>query len=516
MSDRSRSPYRSSRRNGGKGAGGAGNANGSTGAKNPQNGKDTKGPKNAPPAPKDPARRVAYDVLRAVQDRDAYANLLLPSMLRERGIQGRDAALATELTYGALRRQGTYDAILDACIDRSLKSVDSEVLPALRLGAHQLLSTAIPPHAAVSATVDLARRVVGHHRGRFANAVLRKVGRRTLDEWTAVVAPERAADPVGYLSVVHSHPRWMVEALAAALGDDPSAGGVPLAETEQLLAAHNERPQVTLVAKPGRASTADLLSGGATAARYSPYGAYLTEGDPAALREVRQRRAAVQDEASQLVALALTRVSVEAAEGGEGAGGDARWLDACAGPGGKSGLLAGLAGQRGARLVAAEVQPARAGLVTQAVERSVHDCGRVVVADSTRPAWRSGAFDRVLVDAPCTGLGALRRRPESRWRRTPESAENLAPLQRDLLRSALDSVRSGGVVAYVTCSPYLPETGGVVEAVLAERSDTEVLRAADHLGEVPGIAAGAGGDYVQFWPHRHGTDAMFLALLRKR
>ncbi|QBI53854.1 RsmB/NOP family class I SAM-dependent RNA methyltransferase [Streptomonospora litoralis] len=496
MSDRSRPPSRSSGKSGGKGA------------------------KNTPPAPKDPARRAAYDVLRAVQDRDAYANLLLPSMLRERGIHGRDAALATELTYGALRRQGTYDAILDACIDRSLSSVDPEVLPVLRLGAHQLLATAVPPHAAVSATVDLARRVVGHHRGRFANAVLRKVGRRDLPDWTAVVAPDRATDPVGHLSIVHSHPRWIVEALAAALGEaadkapgapggaGPDAEGAGLAETEQLLAAHNERPRVTLVAKPGRASVADLLGGGATAARYSPYGAYLAEGDPAALREVRQRRAAVQDEASQLVALALTRVGVE--------GADARWLDACAGPGGKSGLLAGLAGKREARLLAAEVQPARAGLVAQAVERSVRDAGRTVVADSTRPAWRPGAFDRVLVDAPCTGLGALRRRPESRWRRTPETADGLAPLQRDLLRGALDSARPGGVVAYVTCSPHLAETSAIVAAVLSERSDAEVLRAADYLDEVPGIAAGAGGRYVQFWPHRHGTDAMFLALLRKR
>ncbi|MUL40875.1 rRNA cytosine-C5-methyltransferase [Streptomonospora sp. PA3] len=496
MSDRSSSPSPSPRRNRGKGG------------------------KNTPPAPKDPARRTAYDVLRAVQDRDAYANLLLPSMLRERGLQGRDAALATELTYGALRRQGTYDAILDACIDRSLQSVDSEVLPVLRLGAHQLLSTAIPPHAAVSATVDLARRVVGHHRSRFANAVLRKVGRRSMRDWTAVVAPDRAADPVGHLSVVHSHPRWIVEALAAALGEDPGAPGAPggadtdaaeaapLAETEQLLAAHNERPRVTLVAKPGRAAVADLVAGGATAAQYSPYGAYLSEGDPALLREVRQRRAAVQDEASQLVALALTRVGVE--------GPDARWLDACAGPGGKAALLGGLAGKRDARLLAAEVQAARAGLVAGAVERSVRDAARTVVADSTRPAWRAGSFDRVLVDAPCTGLGALRRRPEARWRRTPETAEGLAPLQRDLLRSALDSARSGGAVAYVTCSPHLAETRGIVEAVLAERSDAEPLRAADYLDEVPGIAAGPRGEYVQFWPHRHGTDAMFLALLRKR
>ncbi|MFC4561480.1 RsmB/NOP family class I SAM-dependent RNA methyltransferase [Nocardiopsis mangrovi] len=483
MTDRSHSPYRPARR--GKGRKGSG----------------AKGPAAAaaPTTPKDPARRVAYDVLRAVQERDAYANLLLPAMLRERGVTGRDAALATELTYGALRRQGTYDAILDACVDRSLASVDSEVLPVLRLGAHQLLNTKIPPHAAVSATIDLARRVIGHHRSRFANAVLRKVSVRDLDEWTAVVAPDRATDPVGHLAVLHSHPRWIVEALAAALGEAPGS-----ADLERLLAAHNERPRVTLVAKPGRASVADLVAGGAVEGRYSPYAAYLTEGDPAAVREVRQRRAAVQDEASQLVALALTRVPVE--------GTDTRWLDMCAGPGGKAALLAGIAGQRDARLLAAEVQPARAGLVAGAVERSVRDAGRAVVADSTRPAWRDGSFDRVLVDAPCTGLGALRRRPESRWRRTDGTAAELAPVQRDLLERALDATRPGGVVAYVTCSPHLPETGEMVASVLADRSDAAVVRAADHLPEVPDVAA---GDHVQFWPHRHGTDAMFLALLRK-
>ncbi|WP_017591158.1 RsmB/NOP family class I SAM-dependent RNA methyltransferase [Nocardiopsis potens] len=484
MTDRSRSPYRSGRRGPGKGGG---------------------QPGRPAPAPGTAVRRVAYDVLRAVQERDAYANLLLPAKLKDRRLDGRDAALATELTYGTLRRQGTYDAILDACVDRSLSSVDAEVLPLLRLGAHQLLSTKIPPHAAVSATVNVARRAVGQHRARFANAVLRKVGARDLDAWTGIVAPDRAADPAGHLAVVHSHPRWIVEALAAALGDDLAGG---LAETEALLAAHNERPGVTLLAKPGRASVADLVEGGAQAARYSPHAAYLPEGDPALVREVRQRRAAVQDEASQMVALALARVRAQ--------GADARWLDACAGPGGKSALLAGLAGRRDARLLSAEVQPARAGLVASAVERSVRDAARVVVADSTRPAWRDGAFDRVLADVPCTGLGALRRRPESRWRRTPQTAGELAPLQTALLERALDAARPGGVVAYVTCSPHLPETSGIVEPVLAARADAELLRAADHLPEVGDVAAGRDGMYAQFWPHRHGTDAMFLALIRKR
>lgn len=485
MSEQSRSPYRRSR---GKGRPPQGGARGASGGRKSR----------------DPARRAAYDVLRAVEQRDAYANLLLPSLLNERGVGGRDAALATELTYGTLRHQGTYDAILEACVDRTLASVDPEVLPLLRLGAHQLLSTHIPPHAAVSATVDLARGVVGHHRGRFVNAVLRRVSARGLKEWTDVVSPDRATDPSGYLSVVHSHPRWVVKALARALGERAASG---LVETERLLIAHNERPRVTLVAKPGRATVADLVAAGAREARYSPFAAYLPEGDPAAIREVHQNRAAVQDEASQLVALALTRVDAH--------GDDARWLDMCAGPGGKAGLLASLAGKRDARLLAAEVQPARAGLVAKAVRRSPRDAGRAVVADGTAPAWRAGAFDRVLVDAPCTGLGALRRRPEARWRRTEESAAELAPLQHGLLTSAADAVRPGGVVAYVTCSPHLDETDRIVRGVLAERDDLTLLRAADYLDEVPDLAAGPEGGYVQFWPHVHGTDAMFLALFRK-
>lgn len=456
----------------------------------------------APPSSggSDPARRAAYDVLCAVRQRDAYANLLLPSVLRDRGVSGRDAALATELTYGTLRGQGSYDAVLDVCIDRSLASVDAEVVPLLRLGAHQLLATKIPPHAAVSATVQLSRTVVGRHRSKFVNAVLRKVSARNLEQWLAVVSPPRAEDPLGNLAVCHSHPRWIVAALAESLGE--TAEG-ELRETEQLLATHNERPLVPLVAKPGRATVEELLHSGAVPASYSPYAAYLPEGDPAMLPEVHQRRAAVQDEASQLAALAVLRTPVE--------GRDSYWLDTCAGPGGKAGLLAGTAGQRGARLIASEVRPARAGLLADAVGESTGEA-RVIVADSTRPAWQSETFDRVLVDVPCSGLGALRRRPESRWRRTEATVAELASLQRELLERALDAVRPGGVVGYATCSPHLGETQGVVEAVRGERDDVTAVRAADQLSGVPDVAA---GEYAQFWPHRHGTDAIFVALLRK-
>jgi 16S rRNA (cytosine967-C5)-methyltransferase len=451
------------------------------------------GPPRRTGRPQDLVRRTAFDVIRAVDTRDAYANLLLPARLRDRGLTGRDAALATELTYGTLRGRGTYDAVLAVCSDRDLRRIDPPLLDVLRLGAHQLLRTRIPPHAAVGTAVELARSVAGPGQAKFANAVLRKVATRDLAAWLEIVAPD---DEVGRLAVTYSHPRWIVSALRDAVGR---------AEIEDLLAADNDRPQVTLIAKPERASVEELLAAGARPAAYSPYAANLPEGDPAAIDAVRDGRAGVQDEASQLVALALAAAPLD--------GRDARWLDLCAGPGGKAGLLSALATGRNARLLACDAQPHRAGLVA----RSVDERAGVAVVNGAEPAWRPGTFDRALVDVPCTGLGALRRRPEARWRRSPETVAELGPLQRTLLAAALDAVRPGGVVAYVTCSPHLAETRVVVDDVLRERPDVTRLDAPAVLAEVavaplPDLGT---GPYAQFWPHRHGTDAMFLALLRR-
>ncbi|GAA2849633.1 RsmB/NOP family class I SAM-dependent RNA methyltransferase [Nonomuraea rubra] len=513
-----------------------------------QQGAGGRGGDNRPGRPRrpsrDPARNAAYDVVRAVDERDAYANLLLPRLLRERGIKGRDAALATELAYGTLRGLGTYDAIIEMCSDRA---PDPDVRDALRIGAHQLLRMRVPPHAAVGTTVDLVRLRIGQGAAKFVNAVLRKIGSRTLEEWVPIVAPDPADDPVGHLAVAYGHPRWIVSAFRDALGSGDELAG--------LLDADNARPLVTLVARPGRSSVEELEDAGAVPGRYSPYAAYLREGDPGQIEAVAETRAAVQDEASQLVALALTRVPVE----GDG---EELWLDMCAGPGGKAGLLdaiatygdlAGLSEEArrraaggesdgagsgsagavagsgsggggagpgsagggaaaeafpgGARLVAADVQPHRARLVWETTRDA-----SVVTADGTEPAWRPGVFDRVMLDAPCTGLGALRRRPEARWRRDPAGIAELGKLQRRLLETALDAVRPGGVVAYVTCSPHLAETRVVVGDVMARRKDVEQLDARDHL---PGIEGLGDGPHAQFWPHRHGTDAMFLALLRK-
>jgi 16S rRNA (cytosine967-C5)-methyltransferase len=441
-------------------------------------------------------------VLVAVREQDAYTNLLLASLLRERGITGRDAAFATELVSGTIRREGTYDAVIAACVDRPLPKVDPGVLDALRLGAHQILGMRVPTHAAVSTTVELVRTRIGHGPAGFVNAVLRKVAAHDLVGWVRRVAPDPATDPVGFASVAHSHPRWVVEALAEALGDP--------ARLEDLLAADNAPPKVTLVARPGLATVEELVAAGGTASDQSPYAVELASGDPGSLPAVAEGRAGVQDEGSQLVALALARAEVE--------GRDERWLDMCAGPGGKSALLAALSSRQGAHVLASERQVHRAGLVRRATATATAGMTGVITADGTVPAWMPGAFDRVLVDAPCSGLGALRRRPESRWRRTPEDLADLVPLQERLLRSALDAVRPGGVVAYVTCSPVLAETSEVVSRVLGEREDVMLEDAAalfEGVRELHAEEARLPGT-VQLWPHRQGTDAMFFALLRRR
>ena len=476
----------------------------------------------------DPARRAAYDVLRAVADRDAYANLLLPALLSERGLTGRDAAFATELTYGTLRGRGTYDAILAACSDRD--ELDPPVRDVLRLGVHQLLATRVGHHAAVATSVDLAKDVCGPRPSGFVNAVLRRVATRDLDAWTQLVAPDRSRDPSGYLAVRHSYPRWIVDAFRDALG--PAAA----AETEDALAAGNVRPEVVLALSPAHAprpaappnatspasapspadppasAPDDLLpageSGGRT--RWSPYGYRLAGGDPAPL--VASGRAAVQDEASQLAALALTRIGLDPRSGQ-----DRLWLDLCAGPGGKARLLSGLAAARGTRLVASDIRPRRAQRVLEALRRAGGEDFAVIAADGRQVPWRPGTFDRVLADVPCSGLGSLRRRPEARWRKIPADVAELAGLQRELLNAAIDSVRPGGVVAYVTCSPHLAETRDVVIAVAQSRDDITILDAPAVLPEVPALRAPEPGNskFAQFWPHRHGTDAIFLALLRR-
>jgi 16S rRNA (cytosine967-C5)-methyltransferase len=441
----------------------------------------------------DPARTVAYRTLRAVSADDAYANLVLPRLLSEAGLSGRDAALATELGYGTLRATGTLDEVLRRCATRGLDDIEPAVLDLLRLGAYQLLRTRIPTHAAVATTVDLARSTGNARASGFVNAILRKVTAHDFEGWCARIS--QGASPLGRLAVRYSHPGWIVGAFADALGAEDS-------ELEAALAADDERPETHLVAWPGRIGQAELAEQADSEEKpYSPYAVRLTSGgEPAGLAAVQQGQAGVQDEGSQLCALALAGLPLD--------GPDERWLDVCAGPGGKAALLAALATERGARVTASELHPHRAELIARAVAGWDVE---IVVGDARRLEADERGYDRVLLDAPCTGLGALRRRPEARWRRSPDDLAELVELQAQLLATSLRLVRPGGVVGYVTCSPHLAETREQIRRAL-EENDVELLDARPVFAGVPDLDD---GEAVQLWPHRHGTDAMFFAGLRR-
>ena len=466
------------------------------------------------PAPVSRARIVAYEVLEAVRESEAYANLLMPTRIDRARLDEADAALATELGYGTLRMRGFYDAVIELAAGRPADRIDPPVLDVLRLGVHQLLATRVPTHAAVNESVALTRRVAPGATG-FVNAVLRAVSRREADEWRALVAEEAGSEDAR-LAAVHSHPEWIVRALRSALEREGRGD-----ELVDLLEADNASPRINLVALPGAGAGGEADAAASAPVeldelgepdRYSPIG--FTAPRPLDLVARGEGRVRVQDEGSQLAALALSRAApVRAGE---------RWLDLCAGPGGKTAVLAAEALAGGATVVANEMVPARAELVRRAVAGVPLDVpvevgdGRELDVDRL---GAPGGFDRILLDAPCTGLGALRRRPEARWRKAPADVAELTALQGELADAAFRALAPGGVLAYVTCSPHTAETHGTLGRALtrwggaAEQLDTaEVVQGlARHPLDLAGEPA-----TVQLWPHRHGTDAMFIALVRRR
>jgi 16S rRNA (cytosine967-C5)-methyltransferase len=365
----------------------------------------------------------------------------------------------------------------------------------------------MPTPVAVSSTVDLAVERIGKRVGGITNAILRRVAARDFDTWCTELAQGSSDE---YLSLSTGHPGWIVDVYRSLLGGvvDSGAGALVASpapggagdETRAALEADNVAPRTALAVHPGLATVDELVAAGAKPGRWSPYAA-VVPGDPARYPAVWEGRAGVQDEGSQLVALALAAVPAPLGP----------WLDYCAGPGGKAALLAGLAGEDGERLIAHDLHPHRAGLVAQAVRR--YDNVDVVVGDGRRPCFRPGSFARVLVDAPCSGLGALRRRPDARWRKDPAEIPALHDLQVSLLDAALTLARPGGIVAYVTCSPHPHETTDVIAEVTSRHDDISLLNLREICSTLPDDAFT--GSFLQLWPHRHGTDAMFCALLRR-
>jgi 16S rRNA (cytosine967-C5)-methyltransferase len=430
------------------------------------------------------ARALAVEALVRIEA-GAFSNLVLPGLLSASGLAPRDRALATDLVYGTLRHQGQADHLLALVADRSLDALDPPVRAALRLGVHQLLG-GIPPHAAVGETVGALASGPAARARPYVNAVLRRVA----DLGPSWPWPEGEGSAA--VAVRTSHPEWVVERLQRDLGP-----GDALATLE----AANVPPPVTLRPNPLRTSSAALAAeleaaGVEVAPGTLVPGALLVRGtgDLAHLAAVGEGRATPQDQASQAVAAAMGALPGEDI------------LDLAAAPGGKATALAEAMGDTG-RVVAADLRTGRASRVLEASRRlglaSVH----TVVADGRAPPVRPGTFDRVLVDAPCSGLGVLRRRPESRWRLQPDDIDRAAALQRQLLAAATGAARPGGLVAYSVCTLTRSETTAIDEWAAAEFP---------HLvaEEPPGFPWRPEGRGAFLLPHAAGTDGMYLLLLR--
>lgn len=446
------------------------------------------------------ARTIALNLLMAVEFDDAYANLLLPKLLSSSRLDDRDTGLAQELSFGTLRWQLFYDRVIEECAQRYSDEIDLKALIVLRLGAHQLLGMRIPAHAALDESVELAKQFVSRGAAGFVNGVLRRVSERSRDEWLQIVL-NSLENPHERLAVEFSHPIWVVRALEQALKLDGRE-----AELRDLLLADNIAPLVSLVALPGLARKSDfedLPIGPA-----SPIGAQLDGGDPNNLKAFREGRLRVQDQGSQLAALTL--VNAKPISSGES------WLDLCAGPGGKAALLAAEAALSEATLTCNEISEHRAKLVRQVlsvIEKKV----QVTVEDGRNYSqYHAQEFDRILLDAPCTGLGALRRRPEARWRKKQSDVAELSVLQQELLQSAWDCLKPGGVLAYVTCSPHLAETNAIIDWASKKLPGVELIDTNKVIGDInPNLALNHSRKTTQLWPHLHQTDAMFISLLTK-
>lgn len=444
------------------------------------------------------ARSVALDVIVSVIKDDAYANLLLPGRIRQASLDSRDAGLATELCHGTLRSRGTYDEIIINCTDRELAKIHPVILAALEMGIHQHMAMRVSTHALVNETVQLVRDSGMAAASGFANAVMRRVTERTTDEWLEVLAEQCRSD-VERRSVLTSHPEWIVRAFESALKADNRGG-----ELDQLLEADNQQTPLGIIDLRSSHETLDEC----TPSAYSPLGYHLLDGgDPAKVTASSHGRIRVQDEGSQLAALSLIFAKP--------LNDDERWLDMCAAPGGKSAVLAACGQPHSIHVTANEANTSRLELVSRSVAPWSNTS--VANADGRDFGHNPEQFDRILVDAPCSGLGALRRRPEARWRKTPADIASLTTLQEQLLLSAIDALKPGGIVAYVTCSPHLAETRAIVNGVLKKRSSITEIDAKTVLSKLARTPISFTGDALsaQLWPHEHNTDAMFIALLVK-
>jgi len=439
----------------------------------------------------DASRLLALDLISQVNREGAFANIRLPELLRASELEQRDRAFVTELAYGTLRMQGKHDFAIQAKIDRPFEELDPKIVDLLRMGIHQIFEMRVPVHAAVSETVELARKVVGESKGSYVNALLRSI---SSDEGIyEKMALDPAVSDLTKLSVLYSHPEWIISAFHDQLRDWDAV--------KELLQANNTPAKPNIVVWPGKSTLSEILEIGGTALELSNFGV-LSDHLPNEYPAIKDKRAGIQDVGSQLVTeiFYATRTL----------GSSQHWLDLCAGPGGKAALLYNLLLTDGSNsdFLANEPAAHRAELVARLIPRD-----HIVELDGRENKSFGRKFDRILIDAPCTGLGALRRRPEARWRKTLADLKELVPLQRALIDSAYEMLEPGGVIGYATCSPHLAETTAQVLDAQHRHKDLEVL---DISSTSPRGATGVKSDgTLQLWTHLNQSDAMFLALLRK-
>lgn len=442
-------------------------------------------------------RGAAFEILLRIDKERSYADILIDRELSAGDLQGPDRGLLTELVYGVLRRQGTLDHIIRQFSSQRLERLERAVLLLLRLGLYQIFYLdRVPVSAAVNETVKLAKKLVPRASG-FINAVLRNADRSR----ASIAYPDRDKDLAGYLAAAHSHPLWLTRAWIGQLG---------ATEAEQLAKTMSEPPALTIrtnTLRTDRRQLMDILAAEGVqceAGRFSPLAIRINLSGPVSrLKAFQDGLFLVQDESSQLAALFL------APKAGE------RLLDACAAPGGKSTELAQLMGDQGG-IIAGDVIGRKLKLIEENAARLGISSIRTVLIDAAKPLKSIGEeeFDRILLDAPCSGLGVIRRNPEGKWWKTAADVDDLARGQRAMLENLTGYLKPGGSLLYATCSTTVAENEEVIRDFLSRHNDYAVENLREFFPDLHELFTADG--FFRAWPHRHGMDGFFAARLKKK
>lgn len=461
-----------------------------------------------------PARVIAYKVLKRVSENKAYTNIVLQKTLNKQIINKIDLALVTELTNGTIRNQYLYHKIIEHAANRSLLKISKDISYILCLGAHQILSMRTSNYAAVDQSIILLKKIIKGNTASigFANAVLRKISQLKKEDWISLLV-KNINDPLERLSLKYSHPQWITE----AIWDSMQLHGRSFHELPLVLKSNNVRPFVNFVLLDNNAdlyNVACIEEKNKIVKNAYNWKKGRVENIPGFLKG----HSRIQDVGSQLSVRTLCQAKpIKENE---------KWLDLCSGPGGKITLLSAISQAKKVHITAVEIHKHRANLVKNALKIFDKSLYKIKIEDGRSYGQKnSNCYDRVLVDAPCTGIGSLRRKPEIRWLKEESIIKDLNILQKELLLSAFKAAKIGGVIAYVTCSQHLLETYGVVSWLLKQYPGAKLLNTIKVMQDASGkdflyknpptSFFNEKENVAQLWSDTHMADSMFCALLTK-